>query len=395
MSTPSSNKFEDDEDIAGDFDSDDDDIETITGQRKDSQTLYRCKLDIGNCFHKFIVGKGAANLKRLQHETNTKIIVPGRNSRSSVVVVTGPTIRSIRSAKTQLRMCVQSALEKMDYTHFLSLPLINPDWKRNLGTMKRRMLKEMSRAAGLDESIFWKSNQFHITIAMLKIYDETTKHRVLEALKAASQDVDILIHRMVEKELNPIQTPHKSTQGNLSGYHMTCNEDGLLLRLGGLEYMNDDPSETHVVFVEIAHDKGREILLEICRILHNHLTERDLLDHRENARMFLSDGTTFQPKFHATVINTRLRRNKQNTVQHKISTKRLKQHKKHQHYTTTNSTSRSNDQNQHRGREKLSFADRTPLDATNLLQIFRNFQLVRKNVTITFLFLNCQFMKLF
>ena len=182
--------------------SDDDDIEEISG--KDGKDTYRVNMDVARCFHKFIVGKGAANLKNMQRQTRTSIVVPGRNSSSSIIVITGPSIPSIRSAKTQIRMVVQSAVSKMEYTHFLSLPLLDPSWKKSLAVMKKRMLSEMPDAKGLDQSIFWKPSQFHITIAMLKLYDESTKKRALEAVEAAKIEVNQLLQRVVEKEVHGV-----------------------------------------------------------------------------------------------------------------------------------------------------------------------------------------------
>jgi len=87
----------------------------------------------------------------------------------------------------------------------------------------------------------------------------------------------------------------------------------LCLSMGGLEIMNDDPSNTHVVFIDVNRDRARLHLESILFTLQRELGAVGLLDERERQRMFLVDNT-FAPKFHATVMNTRLRRSTRGTT---------------------------------------------------------------------------------
>ncbi|XP_040472006.1 vigilin-like [Falco naumanni] len=50
-----------------------------------------CSISVPICkqFHKNIVGKGGANIKKIRKESNTKIDLPAKNSNSETIVITG------------------------------------------------------------------------------------------------------------------------------------------------------------------------------------------------------------------------------------------------------------------------------------------------------------------
>ena len=136
------------------------------------------------------------------------------------------------------------------------------------------------QAEGLDKSIFWRRDQFHLTLVMLKLYSSSEVASVQEIFDDVSRSA---------------AGGPKSSSSELS------------LSLGGLEIMNDDPAETHVVFVDVEQNAARAKLERVLFTIQERIDAVGLLDRRERQRLFLLDGT-FAPKLHATVINTRLRR---------------------------------------------------------------------------------------
>ncbi|KAI1301765.1 Vigilin [Halotydeus destructor] len=50
---------------------------------------YRAEVPIFKPFHKFIIGKDGANIKKIRDETGTKIDLPAENAESDVIVITG------------------------------------------------------------------------------------------------------------------------------------------------------------------------------------------------------------------------------------------------------------------------------------------------------------------
>merc|ERR1719193_1007954 len=53
------------------------------------ESNYQVKLPISKQFHKNIIGKGGANIKKIRDETNTRIDLPDSNAESDTIVITG------------------------------------------------------------------------------------------------------------------------------------------------------------------------------------------------------------------------------------------------------------------------------------------------------------------
>ena len=53
------------------------------------ESNYQVKLPIFKQFHKNIIGKGGANIKKIRDETNTRIDLPDSNAESDTIVITG------------------------------------------------------------------------------------------------------------------------------------------------------------------------------------------------------------------------------------------------------------------------------------------------------------------
>jgi polyribonucleotide nucleotidyltransferase len=53
------------------------------------ETSYQIKLPIFKQFHKFVIGKGGANIKKIRDETDTKIDLPDSGSESDMITITG------------------------------------------------------------------------------------------------------------------------------------------------------------------------------------------------------------------------------------------------------------------------------------------------------------------
>lgn len=53
------------------------------------ENSYSISVPIFKQFHKNIIGKGGANIKKIREESNTKIDLPAENSNSETIVITG------------------------------------------------------------------------------------------------------------------------------------------------------------------------------------------------------------------------------------------------------------------------------------------------------------------
>ena len=106
-------------------------------------------------------------------------------------VIRGPTEQSVQSARTRLTLLEDAAIRKLDYTHFLSLPLgvgknaTHPQFKERLVAFKQKVLKADYRTNGdgIEESVFIDPNTMHLTVLMLKLYGEERKKKAQVALQ--------------------------------------------------------------------------------------------------------------------------------------------------------------------------------------------------------------------
>jgi hypothetical protein len=121
-----------------------------TGRRE-----FTLRMPVAAVYHRFIVGTRGETIKRLAAETGATILVPRapsdcgtthnalqvhqrRNPQQSaagaavsgtpavskdVVVITAATASLVRSAETRIALLISDARDKLDFTHFVSVPL--------------------------------------------------------------------------------------------------------------------------------------------------------------------------------------------------------------------------------------------------------------------------------
>ena len=53
------------------------------------ESNYQSKIPIFKQFHKFIIGKGSATIRKIRQETDTRIDIPESGSESDVITITG------------------------------------------------------------------------------------------------------------------------------------------------------------------------------------------------------------------------------------------------------------------------------------------------------------------
>ncbi|KAG7326370.1 hypothetical protein KOW79_009771 [Hemibagrus wyckioides] len=72
------------------------------------ENSYSVSVPIFKQFHKNIIGKGGANIKKIREETNTKIDLPAENSNSEMIVITGKKV-NCEAAKNRI-LAIQKEL---------------------------------------------------------------------------------------------------------------------------------------------------------------------------------------------------------------------------------------------------------------------------------------------
>jgi len=211
--------------------------------------------------------KGATK-KRIESETNTKIIVPRMNE-PGCIVVRGQKYQDVTSARRRINLITSQARFKREATHFAAFPLNFPHIVEKVREFKEKVLAEYKGVGGIDESIFQDPEKIHLTICVMMLLDQTERHAAEEILL----------------KLKP----------NISD---TIGNGKLEFGLQGLEIMNDDPTEVNVLYAKCnwADDTAQRLA--------------DLISAKfVDSGLAKPNRSGNSVKFHATLMNTRHRQN--------------------------------------------------------------------------------------
>ncbi|XP_023026265.1 satellite-binding protein 1 Dp1 [Leptinotarsa decemlineata] len=75
------------------------------------ESSYQIEVPIFKQFHKFIIGKGGANIRKIREETNTKIDLPAEGDKNDVITITGKK-ENVEEARDKIRK-IQDELESI------------------------------------------------------------------------------------------------------------------------------------------------------------------------------------------------------------------------------------------------------------------------------------------
>ncbi|XP_015114161.1 activating signal cointegrator 1 complex subunit 1 [Diachasma alloeum] len=234
-------------------------IEQIDGGK------FRHTLDIPNTFNGHIVGYKGDTKKKLERETKTTIRVPLKNS-TDLVTITGYTKGDVISCRQRIDLLIEFSRRKIPPTHFVSIPLKNDEIVQNYESFKDRILTDSEfKHSGVVEDMFISPSKLHLTVGMLLLLDE----------KEMKEAADVL-NECVETIVKPIMKDLK---------------EPLMVKIQGLDYMNDDPTKVSVLYGKILPN---EKLQEIANKVFGFFLEKQLMRVER----------TESVKLHMTVINS-------------------------------------------------------------------------------------------
>merc|ERR1711892_1079127 len=84
-----------------------------------AESSYQVKVPIFKQFHKFVIGKGGANIRRIRDETDTRIDLPDSGSDSDMITITGKK-ENVTKAVTQVQQ-IQSGMANIT-TQEINIP---------------------------------------------------------------------------------------------------------------------------------------------------------------------------------------------------------------------------------------------------------------------------------
>uniref|UniRef100_A0A8C5JI92 Activating signal cointegrator 1 complex subunit 1 n=1 Tax=Junco hyemalis TaxID=40217 RepID=A0A8C5JI92_JUNHY len=235
---------------------------------EETERGFQSRLEVPSPLYKYIIGKKGETKKRLETETRTSISIP-KPGVEGEIVITGQQRSGVISARTRLEVLLDSFRRRQPFTHFLSLPLNQPAIQQSFLHFKEEVLHKCSKDHGVSSSLFQNPAKLHLTIGTLVLLNEQEIQRACDLLQQCKEDfVDQI------------------TGGQ-----------PLTVEVAGVEYMNDDPAMTDVLYAKVHMKDGSDRL----QMLADQLVER-----------FVASGLMLKEwdrvKLHATVMNTLFRK---------------------------------------------------------------------------------------
>ncbi|XP_053928159.1 activating signal cointegrator 1 complex subunit 1 isoform X2 [Cuculus canorus] len=253
---------------------------------EETEKGFQSRVEVPSLLYKYIIGKKGETKKRLETETRTSISIP-KPGVEGEIVITGQHRSGVISARTRIDVLLDSFRKKQPFTHFLSFALNQPAIQEKFLQFKEEVLEKCSKDHGVTSSLFQNPAKLHLTLGTLVLLNEQEIQKACGLLQQCKEDfVDQI------------------TGGK-----------PLTVEVAGVEYMNDDPAMTDVLYAKVHMKDGSDKL----QVIADQLVER-----------FVASGLMLKEwdrvKLHATVMNTLFRKDpgaeeRNNTVTGKSSFK--------------------------------------------------------------------------
>jgi len=187
---------------------------------------FRVFLDIPSELYGHLIGKRGASLHMVQDQTDCKVTVPrGARHKAAPVEVVGNQRRAVVRASNMLMMAADRGRMKMPPSHFVTVRLCTQHVQNRLTTFKAEALELGGR--GVVPGLFQDARRLHLTLAVLTLLTEEERQTACRALQEHADQLRGLLPA-----------------------------SGLSLRLRNLDIMNDDASETRVLFARVHEPDG-------------------------------------------------------------------------------------------------------------------------------------------
>ncbi|XP_005100147.1 activating signal cointegrator 1 complex subunit 1 [Aplysia californica] len=235
---------------------------------------FRTVMSVPNAYYKYVIGKKGETKKRLESETRTQILVPKPGEKREEIVILGHDKKGIVSAKTRLDVIIDSARQRQQFTHFLSIPVTCEQVVTGFEDFRFEVLRQCDGDRGLDASLFQNPKKLHLTIGTMVLLNDNEIERAAVHLQSCQEE---LIQPLLQGERLEVQ-------------------------IRGLEYMNDDPGSVDVLYARVQEGCACDRLQSLVDRLVDRLTSAGIMQ-RDHERV----------KLHVTVMNTLMRKDPSGT----------------------------------------------------------------------------------
>jgi activating signal cointegrator complex subunit 1 len=250
----------------------DEDVDDIS----EVNSTFRLVLKTPKMFHCFVMGERGHTKRDIEDQTRTRITIPRREESSCDVVITGNDRYDVRTARKEVEKLVAFGRQHSDITHFVSIPMNESSVVNQFQAFKAEILADNhSKHKGVVESLFQKSGKLHVTLVPLLLCDE-------KEISSASQILDECLDTI---------------QSKASGQTVR-------VRLQGIGYMNDDPTQVHVLYAKVVDLTDNQCLQSIVDHIFDAFKDSGLVKGSQDLGKVSADTKV---KLHCTLLNSRYR----------------------------------------------------------------------------------------
>ncbi len=215
--------------------------------RQMGEYRFEHKMDINPNMYGRIIGAQGKTKRQLEQETKSQILVPSRNSRSTMVTIKGNTEEDVMAAMERLKQFtvrnrVRSYIPKQKFTHFLGISFATDEIKKNFYLFSDD-IRRSPETSHLHESMIQQPEKLHITLSMLALNGEDKSEAIaMDCLRKCKSSI-----------IDPI-----------------LQDQSLVLEAAGVEIFSDcKPTAVNVVFAKIESEALQKIANQIARFLES------------------------------------------------------------------------------------------------------------------------------
>jgi len=247
--------------------------ENITADKNNTELLVLrvpCEID----YRGTIIGKKGATKKRIMKETGVKEIIIPDSEIDEDIVIKGYDEDCLQHARDMIFKIIEEVEKKESNkaTHFLSLPLIDPDFISKVESLYADCM-ELSNDKDFLASILMPPKCLHLTLATMCLKTQNDIDKAVNLMRSLSSQV----------------------------YDM-LNTHSALLKIKGLAIMKGTIKNARVVYAEILKEQSYNTVIEVSKFLIQKFREAGIIIRESEDKELL---------LHATLLNTIYYKNKQ------------------------------------------------------------------------------------
>ncbi|CAL2034944.1 unnamed protein product [Caenorhabditis brenneri] len=226
------------------------------------------KVFVPKCFIGKLIGTNRRTLNALENDTQCRIKTPRGGERFPCEISSIVSLECVQRCLDRIDIFIADARKSARVTHFVAFPCDQHEVKENFNTFKQLVIEnERVDESCKNPQLFTKSSHLHLTLAVVRIFDDMDLEKTINAFKTIEQEIRVLI-----------------------------GSSSLLAKLQGIDMMNDDPTQVSVIYANVSG----VLIQNVANHISRRLIEFGIASSEKN-----SSDCFEEVKLHMTLMNAR------------------------------------------------------------------------------------------